>query len=308
MGDMLHYLYNGSRVFEWWGLGSATNTTPVVNSGWQPWSKSWVPGAQFIDILIIGAGGGGAAGATKAVGVGGIGGGGGGSGSISRGRFLLATLPDTIYVWLPQGSAGGVPSSGNGTNGGPAFIAIKPCIGATAATDLIMLTSGATGGVAGSAGSGGGAATIPSASLWAYASNALGLAGSNAGAGGGVNSGGSNAIAFSGVTGGGGGAGSTASDLAGGGVVVTSSFVPNVAGGAAGPNDGGNGLWDRDNPFLPWSSTGGGGGGSTNTAGLTGGRGGDGAIGSGGGGGGAGVVAGGAGGRGGDAYMLLIAS
>lgn len=294
MGDMLNFVYDDSHIFEWWGLSQPNTGIVGENSDWHPWSKSWVPGAQFVDILILGSGAGGNAGATKAVGVGGAGGTGGGGGGTSRGRFLLASLPDTIYICLPRGS-----DSGN--NSGAVFIALKPTNGV--AIDLLMYTSVAT-----ASGTGATAATIGSAAWWSLAVNAISAAGANGGGAGGVNSGGSNATVFTGTTGGGGGAGSTASDNAGGGVVVASSLVPNVTGGAAGPNNGGAGLWLRESPFLPWSSTGGGGGGSTNTAGQTGGKGGDGAFGGGGGGGGAGVVAGGAGGRGGDAYMLLIAS
>src|ERR1043165_1444314 len=99
MSDMLNYLDNKNRIFEWWGTAAPTTSTPLVTGGWQSWSKSWVRGATFIDILIIGSGGAGGGGATHTTGVSSAGAGGGGGGAIAKARFLLDMLPDTLYIY-----------------------------------------------------------------------------------------------------------------------------------------------------------------------------------------------------------------
>ena len=305
MSDQLHFIDHDNRIFEWWGL--SVPGAPTV----QPWSKSWVKGARFLDVFLVGAGAGGGGGTQKAVDGSASGPGGGASGGMVRARFILDTLPDTIYVFLPQGAAGGV-SGGNGGNAEIASIILPHAdLAALTAKDLLLASSAtaSTGGLNASTGGTGGTVTTGPTCLGSTLATALigspALAGVN-----GTTVASANVTTFLGVTGGAPGGGTVTVTTRGGGAInITSSTIPIVAGGQAVlPGVGLPGLWWRENPWQGWVSTGGSGGGSTNVAATVGGKGGDGAPGSGGGGGGVGTAAGGEGGRGGDSYLLLIAS
>lgn len=306
MSDMMHFANDEQQIWEWWGLHD------VSNNKLEPWCKSWVRNYSFVDIFLIGAGASGGRGATKVVDANGGGGGTGASGGMVTARFALASFPDTVYFCIPQGGIG--VSAGNGGAGQQAFMSIKI---SSAAADLILITSSSQSGNGGagtaSAGAVGSAAGLAVAANAVWSSIAMAwqprnsVAGGNAGAAGGAGGSITPAGIFSGGAGGA-GSSSAANGARAGGDITTIGQVPTVVGGAAGPNDGSDGLWYKDNPFMPWLTTGGAGGGSTNTAGQTGGRGGNGGPGSGGGGGGAGVIAGGRGGDGGPAYMLLMVS
>jgi hypothetical protein len=241
--------------------------------------------------ILIGSGGNGGNGFTGAAAASRGGGGGGGSGAITRIFMPISLIGNQIYIYA------GTP--GNGT-------AIS-LIQSTAAIDVIATAgtggaggngTGAAGGGAGSAGSALGATAHPMLGICTFnsiAGTAGAAGGAQTGAVGGTASFGTGGLPLSG---GGGGGGVSGTDQAGG-PVNTGGRLANIAGGAAGSNEG-NAGYNLERPFL---STGGSGGGSSNTG--VGGAGGAGGVGSGGGGGGGGTT-GGAGGRGGNGRVILL--
>lgn len=305
------------RTFEWYTGISTFGAWAADVDPWVSWSKSQVPGCNFIDIILVGAGGGGGGGFTKTVGGNGGGGGGGGSAGIVRARFPLYLLPDTVYFYLPQGGRGGAANT-NGLLGGRAAMMLRPALANPTVAETFLVSSAGSAAAASagsntSAGGGGLGATLGSAAnciLSTLAISVVWIAGTNA-ANGGTHTGavGVDITPAGVVCPGAGGAGSGAAAFAGGNVLAN-GFFTQVSGGAGGasPAVGGSGLSHVNNTFYPLSSLGGAGGGSTNTAATDGARGGNAGFGSGGGGGGAGVGAGGRGGNGGDAYLLLVAS
>ena len=87
----------------------------VSNSYWT-WLKP--PGISFIHIIAIGAGGGGSSSAIWQTGVARVGGGGGGSGGMTS-TFLPAYLvPDTLYINVGIGGAGGASTNTTTPNAG----------------------------------------------------------------------------------------------------------------------------------------------------------------------------------------------
>jgi hypothetical protein len=88
------------------------------STGFQTWLKP--PGINFIHIIAIGAGGGGSSAAIWQTGVARTGGGGGGSGGMTS-VFLPAYLvPDTVYVNVGIGGAGGASTNTTTPNAGVA--------------------------------------------------------------------------------------------------------------------------------------------------------------------------------------------
>jgi hypothetical protein len=98
------------------------NYTFYANSGsWQTFVKP--RNAKMIEIFCLGGGGGGAR-TTNAAGNSG-GGGGGGSAGIVRGIIPAFLLPDTLYILVGKGGAGGTTSGGNGTAGGISYVSLS---------------------------------------------------------------------------------------------------------------------------------------------------------------------------------------
>ena len=270
--------------------------TNGTTNAWQTWQKPRK--CNYIYIICIGGGGGGAGGVNSTLTVYSTG---GASGGVSRTLFNAQQLPDTLYVQVGTGGAGGV-ANGSGTAGTRSFVSLTPAIG-VASSIAGSGTAGAAGGTPGSSATGEpapGQANI----------NFLCLANF-------INTAGVTAVG-SGVTGippnitpltsqitcqGAGGSGDPS---ALGGSILATSISPLISGGTQATvsgttaGNGGNGFTS----YKPFFSTGGAGGGNA-VAGSTGGDGGNGGIGSGGGGGGTGTT-GGRGGKGGDGLVIII--
>jgi hypothetical protein len=282
------------------------------STNWQTWVKP--KGCKFVYMFVLGGGGGGGGG-LSGTNVARTGGGGGGSSGINKGMFMASALPDTLYINVGTGGAGGVPN-GNGSVGSFSYVSVLP----NTTTMNVVLVSNSTsvpaaGNSNGVGGSTGGVVVL-TVQLLNYAGVTLFTAGQN-GASGGVNTGG-NGTAISinnSVSGGAGGGGSSSTNTNGTGGNITMGGVAgiwtNLAGGAAGgTNNGAHGFSAlapnkniiNRNGFL---FTGGAGGGANGLG--VGGNGGNGAFGCGGGGGGAGIT-GGSGGRGGDGLVIIITS
>lgn len=252
-------------------------------------------------MMLIGGGGGGSAGATGGAGTNRGGGGGGGSSAVSIGVFPLALLPDTLYVYVGRGGAGG---SGVGSSGELSYVTVTPD---TLMQDVVLASGTAAaggststgGGVAG--GNAGAAGTVALTDNMLFSS--LGVlhlfAGQAGAAGGSPGSIGVNISLSNFVAGGCGGAGVIATGRDGGALNNSSTYLTDVRPAAAvsgGPGSSGPMLWK---PFFPYPGHG---GASSNTS--VGGDGGSGGYGCGGGGGGGGIT-GGPGGRGGDGIVVI---
>ena len=283
---------------------------PTATNEVHTWTKP--SGCNFVYMITAGAGAGGAGGYTMAAGTPGNAGSGGGSGAINTLLVPAFLIPDTLFIKVGIGSAGGPPATAQNFTaaGGPTIISAYRV---QSATEYLLFSNGGNGAASGTgssnpAGGTGGASAITN--------NTLGTIGKwqgvtgNAGANGGqANGGGTNSLTFNFFnSGGAGGAGRTSTDVAGGSINSTyaqASAVTVVGGGAAvanataGQNDGTNGFWIPKR-FIFY---GGGGGGASNNG--VGGKGGKGAPSCGGGGGGTGVT-GGAGGDGGDGFAVII--
>jgi hypothetical protein len=266
----------------------------------QIWQKP--RSCNFVYITVIGGGGGG--GSSSNVSGNGGGGGGGGSSSITHILIPSTLLPDTLYIQVGLGGAGGT-AGGDGSSGGQSYVSIRPSI---SFIDTIIRTSDAPP----LGGNGGTTFTQTSGNL-----SSLGIwksIGGDAGGAGGFASNGSTktALANSPLCGGGGGAGKSASNFAGGSILA-GGVLGRVAGGSGGGGNGGKGLITITPNLLtysstefPFATTGGSGGGSNTTIGGGGGNGGAGEIGSGG--GGSGAIDGGTGrvgGKGGDGIVII---
>jgi len=277
---------------------------------WQTWRKP--RGKTMCNILCIGSGGGGGGGFTG-VSLGAGGGGGGGSSGVTRITLPLYFMPDTLYLQVVFGGAGGTGSGVAGTGGTRSYVNIYPFIAPTNCYGI----SGAASPGGGAAGTNAGSAAAGIAGTIAVIAD-MPLAGlghfdmiaGQIGATGGIDTGanGSNGTVptTSVVTmGGSGGAGviTAGSDFAGGGISALgsvfqlSNWCPVATAAGGNPGSAGGQLWK---PL--WSYPGLGGGGSVAGSG---GAGGPGAYGSGGGGGGGGNVAGGAGGDGGSGLVII---
>ncbi len=277
-------------------------TARGINFGWQTWTKP--KNAKFIQILAIGGGGGGGAG-WGAFSNSGSGGGGGGSGAISSGIFPANVLPDTLYVMVGTGGAGGSLARGsNGSNGTATYVAItNTVVSAITLNEVLLLANGGNAGsgglssisTPGAAGGTGGA--ISSDTLFGKLgvnSYYSGQAGANGGFT--TPTSGSSITIANIVTGGAGGGGLTTGGVGtNGGNINGAGIVPLVSGGTSGTTptqcdaSSGYSILPSINSSnkMPMVFTGGAGGGAHYIATVgTGGYGGNGAYGCGGGGGG----------------------
>lgn len=286
------------------GLGSTV---------WQTWVKP--KNTKFVFITAIGGGGGGG-GSTNSTSVSIAGGGGGGCSSISKIFVPSFLLPDTLYINVGMGGAGGVNAAGS--SGGISTISIEPN---TTSSNVIIKSgiSGAGGGLrgtatvgSGTAGTGGTAFVVSEGFLSSLGtwSSFNGISGANGGAPG-FNAGGT-VLALNTfiLTGGGGGGGRSTINGGAGGSILANGVLGRAAGGTP-ANEGTSGLITIIPTLLTYSSTefpfaatgGAGGGGADNV--NTGGNGGNGQIGCGGGGAGGGGEGAGNGGRGGNGIVFI---
>jgi hypothetical protein len=288
---------------------------PTATTEVHTWTKP--VGCNFVYMVAVGAGGGGGAGAAGATGSARGGGASGASGCITKLLVPAFLIPDSLFINVGIGGAGGTPPGGvgvggAGSGGGSTYISAYRI---SSATEYLLFASGGGGSNGGQNTGGTSPAGAPSSSI---TNNILGTIGAWRGesglagaTGGGAANGNGQPSAFSfNLTGGASGGGTTNANFVGGS--ITSAFgqvsaITIVAGGAAvasatrGQNDGADGF------FIPkrFASYGGGGGGAS-TLGV-GGNGGKGGPGCGGGGGGGGITGNsGAGGRGGDGFVIMI--
>jgi hypothetical protein len=258
--------------------------------------------------MCIGGGGGGAGGPTT---TGAVAATGGASGAVSRALYNAQQLPDTLYVQVGIGGAGGAANS-NGTGGTRSWVGLQPAI----ATTTLVQGSGAAAAAGGFTNGGpaaGETAVAQGTANFLALSNFIGTAGltntvqSNAQP--------TNLTPFSSqiVTQGGQGGGATTgfAIVCSGSSILSSSISPLIEGGAVATtsgSSGGNGA-NGTTSYKPFFSIGGAGGGAAVSG--SGGNGGNGGIGSGGGAGGAGYstlgYTGGRGGKGGDGLVVIIA-
>jgi len=272
-------------------------------SGFQTWIKP--PGISFIHIIAIGAGGGGAGAFPFSAGSAARGGGGGGGGSMNS-TFLPAYLvPDTLYVNIGIGGAGGAASTVVGTanvgsTGNSTYVGFYPI--QTAAYTLCMANPGSGGG-APTAGGGGGGGGNPGATATStfFPTSQVGLRTYTGGQTGGqaVTNGAATAItAEKRVTSGGGGSGNSVGNVIGTGASINvASLIAAIAASPAGTN--GSQFTDLINFIFS------GGTGASSSTTISGSNGGSGGYGCGGGGGGVGPGRGGAGGAGGDGLVII---
>jgi hypothetical protein len=267
-----------------------------VFATWQPYE---IPrNHSMVFMVAMGGSGYGGNGFSAAAGNARGGGGGGGSGGIARFLCPRILLPDVVYILVGRGGV-----NATSTGGADTSIAVLPNTTEAGASSILSGRTGGNGsnGTGAAVGAAGGAA----GSL-AVAFNSLGLVmpgiGANGAAGGAVAGAVGTSVAWGGgglsFSGGAGGGGTTSADFAGGNITGAGLF-PTVNGGAAGSNNGGDGV----TIWKPWMFSGGAGGGASNTG--NGGNGGNGGPGCGGGGGGGGVV-GGTGGNGGSGFALIV--
>jgi hypothetical protein len=294
---------------------------PTSGTSWQTWQKP--RGVNFVEFLLLGGGGGGGSGSLNASTSGRPGGGGGGQCKLI---YPAWAIPNTLYVSVGLGGAGGGPVPGsNGGNGTNSYVSIFP------STTVNYILAQANGSVFGATAA---AVTISGAPLaglsfpsWApnntTISNGNGTNGSG-GNGSGTGDAANNILNVSGSAGyiianrGGGSGGNLANGTttggAGGGFTVPTGFPAHTGGaaGIAGTNNGngGNGLDGyQPIPNLLMFYGGTGGGSAARTVVNVGGNGGNGGYGSGGGGGGGAFTGGtiGRGGRGGDGFVIVTA-
>jgi hypothetical protein len=279
----------------------------------QTWSKP--ANAKFVNIFCLGSGGGGGAGQGAGLSTARRGGGSGGAAGYSTGLFAATQLPDTLYIQVPIGGAGGIGgvTNANGSAGGLSYVSVEPN---TTAINLLMVSGAAaagggnSGGAASSAGAAGAAGTIWAGGIL----NNLGLVTASAGQIGiaGITLTAPTAVVIGNiVTSGGAGAGTNGATPLNGGNITGAGFINTITGGTGNAStagsDGSGGLSFDLNPNsnrFPVFFTGGAGGGSSNSA--AGGNGGVGSYGCGGGGGGAGLTnLGGNGGAGGSGLIII---
>ncbi len=280
-------------------------------STFQVWNKP--NNCKFVNIFCLGAGAGGGAGSVGLATAARRGGGGGGSAGYSTGLFAASQLPDTLYLLVGQGGAGGIGGAtvGNGVSGMTSFVCVQP----NSASLNILMRSGTVVAVAGSGGGNGGSGetawTGNILNQLGFATAAAGTAGANSA----ISVPGASIIPTTFVCGGASGGNTSTSAAFVGGNISGSGFLNSVSGGfatqdatTAGAGSGGyqSSLLDNTTKSQPMFFTGGAGGGASEAG--TGGPGGNGAYGCGGGGGGAGLTAsGGPGGRGGDGLVIITA-
>lgn len=274
-----------------------------VSNGFQTWSKP--PGISFVHIICIGAGAGGSGAYPYVAGTAARGGSGGGAGALNS-VFLPAYLvPDTLYINIGIGGAGGAASNVAGTAnvaqaGTSTYVTFYPVQGA--AYSFCMANPGGAGTVP-SAGAGaiGGNAGATATSTF-FPNSQVGLrnyVGGQAGGTGGQN-GATSVTAVYRITGGGGGSGNTVGNVIGTGASILMSGEYALQGVASSPA-GQDGSKIQD--LIKFLSAGGTGASSSTT--ISGSNGGWGGFGSGGGGGSVGPGIGGAGGNGGDGLVII---
>ena len=278
----------------------------------ETWNKP--KNCKFISVFCLGSGSGGGGATAGASNTARRGGGGGGSGAYSKGLFQASCLPDTLYVSVGKGGAGGLggASAGNGGAGTLSYVTLLPSL--TGNYTFVMQsgdvapTSGGGGG-SGTGGTGGTVWTGSFLSKWGIVNSVAGQNGA------------SSTISLAGfditvgkiVSGGASGSATSTTNSFAGGSILASGFFKGVTGGALGgvgiAEVGGNGyesglISPNSLSRLPMFFTGGAGGGSSVSS--TGGAGGNASFGSGGGGGGAGITSfAGAGGDGGDGLVII---
>jgi hypothetical protein len=275
-----------------------------TSNAWQTWQKPRK--CNYIWIMCIGGAGGGAGGQTTTGNTAAATG--GGSGAISRALYNAQQLPDTLYIQVGVGGAGGNPNS-NGTGGTRSRVGLLSSL-----ASLVSISGQADAAGGSTVGSSVAGETVSGQAAAAFLSlsNFIGTAGVGNSAQGSIQP--TNITPFTSqivTQGGQGGGANTGFTLIGSGSsVVSSSITPLIQGGAtatASGSSGGNGA-DGITSWKPFFSTGGAGGGVAVSGSA--GNGGNGGIGSGGGAGASGNSAlgytGGRGGKGGDGLVIII--
>ena len=281
--------------------------TNGATNAWQTWNKPRK--CNYVWIMCIGGAGGGAGGQTTTGGVSAATG--GASGAVTRALYNAQQLPDSLYVQVGVGGAGGNPSV-NGSAGQRSWVTLQPTV---IAQNIIQGTGAGAGAGAGStvgSSATGEAAISQATGIFLTLSNFTGTAGVGNGAQGNVQP--TNITPFTSqiVTQGGQGGGANAGFtlIGSGSSILSSSISPLIQGGTtatASGVSGGNGA-DGITSYKPFFSTGGAGGGVAVSGSA--GNGGNGGIGSGGGAGASGNstlgYTGGIGGKGGDGLVVII--
>jgi hypothetical protein len=309
MTDTFHIIDNNLSNQTFYYNGSNT---------WQIWQKP--PNCNYVNIFLLGGGAGGQGGEIGTGGAGGVtrdGGVGGGSSSITYVTYPAFALPDTLYVQVGAGGAGGAAAIGTGLQGSPgglSYISVIPDSGYTT-QNVVMVSGNAPAGTTtcNTAGTGIIVSQILLSEI-AFISTYNGQAGAARG----LSSGTAGSITPTGIpiTGGAGGSGvNSVGTLGTSGDINEFLFSPKISGGASNQTLGGSpgraGYSTRSSFYnanykLPLFFTGGSGGGAGDTS--PGANGGNGAFGCGGGGGGAGQTSAGTGGRGGDGLVIITVS
>ena len=264
-------------------------------SAWQTWQKPRK--CSYVWIMCIGGAGGGAGG-NITVGTFSTG---GGSAAISRALYNAQILPDTLYVQVGLGGAGGA-SATNGSAGTRSWVTLSTVV-PIVAQNVILGSAGAAaaGGSITGATAAGETAITTATSTFSSLSTFISTGGQGSPTVTPYNPLTSQVLSPGAI-------GpqyndSTLLSFAGGDISAT-SISPLIAGGTiGGTGSGGNGA-NGIFSWKPFFSLGGAGGGSSYAD--VGGNGGNGGIGSGGGAGGAGKLAGGTGGKGGDGLVVII--
>jgi len=292
MLDLSHIPNNQENIKVFYSTGIA--------NAWQTWQKPRK--CQYVWIMCIGGAGGGAGG----FGANSVYSPGGASGAVTRALFNASHLPDTLYVQVGLGGAGGT-SNQSGSAGTKSNVSILPN---TTATNVVLAsgTTAAVGGTNTGANSAGETAMTTTVAAFASLANFISTLGVTS-VGSTTLPSGPNITPFSSqlvTQGAAGGAGET--NAINGASILSSSITPLISGGIGtivSGSIGGNGA-DGITSWKPFFSTGGAGGG--NSVSGSGGKGGNGGIGSGGGAGGGfkSGFTGGVGGKGGDGLVVII--
>jgi hypothetical protein len=269
----------------------SNNTTQYfyANSGsWQTWQKP--RNAKFIQIFCLGSGAGGQSGNVG--GTTSTAGRGGGGAGLVRGIIPAFLIPDTLYIQILTGGAGGVGANIAGASGSISYISIAP----TASIQTLIAASSNTPASPANITT----ATVSSITSSVFAN--LGIFTAILGPAGAASN--TNSSAFTSntlVTGGAGGGTYNAGNVTLG-FAVTGSLNNIVLGGQSTGSNGDNGNFSL-NPFY---ATGGAGGSAGTSSVINGGRGGNGSYGCGGGGGGGSFTGGSSpGGNGGDGLVII---
>ena len=229
------------------------------SNSWQTWQKPRK--CNYVWIMCIGGGGGGAAGYTNPILSGQNTGGGGGG--ISRALYNAQQLPDSLYVQVGVGGAGGDPSISVAQAGTRSLVALQPVV---AAQNQVCISGNvaAVGGIQNSGGGSSGETASTQATATFYTlSNFLSTAGQSS-TGGTVGQP-TNVTPLTSQITCPGGSSSGRTTVFNGASILSSSISPLIAGGtlatASGSSggNGGNGITS----WKPFFSLGGAGGGSS---------------------------------------------